>query len=72
MEAAPDAFDSVWPTLTPEQQVRLLDRLVERVAYDGGKQTVAITFYTTGNQPLADDCANNTDDCAHHTKEQSA
>jgi site-specific DNA recombinase len=55
--ATPEAFDAVWPTLTPERQAQLLGRLVQGVAYDGGRQTVAISFRAIGRQALADELA---------------
>jgi hypothetical protein len=55
--AALAGFDVVWPTLTPEEQARVVDLVVERVAYDGGKGTVAITFRPTGLEALTDDLA---------------
>jgi site-specific DNA recombinase len=58
-------FGVVWPTLTPEEQARVVDRVVQRVAYDGGKGTVAITFHPTGVEAL-------TDELAAHRKEKSA
>jgi site-specific DNA recombinase len=47
------SFASVWPTLQPQDQARVLDLVVQRVAYDGGKETVAITFHPTGLEALA-------------------
>jgi site-specific DNA recombinase len=58
-------FDLVWPTLPPAEQARVMDLVVQRVAYDGGKQTVAITFHPTGLGALADELA-------AQTKEKSA
>jgi len=58
-------FGVVWPTLTPEEQARIVDLVVQRVAYDGGKGTVAITFHPTGLEAL-------TDEVAADRKEQSA
>jgi site-specific DNA recombinase len=47
------SFDSVWPTLRPQEQARVLDLVVKRVDYDGSKETVAITFHPTGIEALA-------------------
>jgi site-specific DNA recombinase len=49
------AFDPVWGTLTPREQARVVQLLVERVDYDGGQGKVAITFQPTGIQTLADE-----------------
>ena len=51
------AFDPVWGTLTPREQVRVVQLLVERVDYDGSQGKVAITFHPTGIQTLADELA---------------
>jgi site-specific DNA recombinase len=51
------AFDPVWQALTPQEQARAVDLLVERVDYHGGKETVAITFHPTGIKALADELA---------------
>ena len=55
-----EALDSAWPTLTTEQQARVLDLLVQRVAYDGGKETVSITFRADGLRALAGELAAHT------------
>jgi site-specific DNA recombinase len=47
----------VWPTLPPQEQARVVDLLVQRVTYDGGKEAVAITFHPTGVQALAAEMA---------------
>jgi site-specific DNA recombinase len=51
--AALASFASLWPTLPPQEQMRVLDLVVQRVDYDGGKETVAITFHPTGLEALA-------------------
>jgi site-specific DNA recombinase len=38
------AFDPVRQALTPQEQARVVDLLVQQVSYDGGKGTVRITF----------------------------
>jgi hypothetical protein len=50
-------FDAVWPTRTPEDQTRVLDLVVQRVDYDGGKETVAITFHASGLEALGSELA---------------
>jgi site-specific DNA recombinase len=51
------AFDPVWATLTPREQGRVIDLLVERVEYDGSGGTVAVTFRPAGIRTLADELA---------------
>jgi len=48
-------FDPVWDALFPNEQARVLRLLVERVAYDGGAGTLAITFWPSGIRALADE-----------------
>ncbi len=51
--AALTAFDPAWEQLTPKEQARAVRLLVERVAYDGGAGTVAVTFRPAGIKTLA-------------------
>jgi site-specific DNA recombinase len=51
------AFDPVWGALTPREQGRLIDLLVERVDYDGARGTVSVTFRPSGIKSLADEVA---------------
>lgn len=46
-------FDPVWESLTPREQARIVQLLVERVDYDGKSATVAVTFRPTGIKVLA-------------------
>ena len=46
-------FDPVWENLSPREQARLIQLLVERVEYDGGKETVSVTFHQAGIKTLA-------------------
>jgi site-specific DNA recombinase len=55
------AFDPVWGSLTPREQGRVIDLLVERVEYDGRAGTVAVTFRPTGIKALADELAEEQD-----------
>lgn len=41
-------FDPVWDALTPREQVRVIELLVERVEYDGKRGKVAVTFHANG------------------------
>ncbi len=51
--AALEAFDPVWDTLSSKEQARVLRLLIERVAYDGEKGTLAVTFRNAGIKTLA-------------------
>jgi site-specific DNA recombinase len=46
-------FDPVWGSLTPHEQVRAVQLLVERVDSDGSKGKVSITFRPSGIKTLA-------------------
>ena len=47
-----EQFDAVWDLLTPKEQARAIELLVERVAYDGAEGTVALTFRPNGISEL--------------------
>ena len=49
------AFDPVWATLTPHEQTRIVQLLVERVDFDGARGKVSITFHPSGIKTLADE-----------------
>ena len=53
--AALARLDRVWPMLPPEEQARIVALLVQRVDYDGSKETVAIAVDPTGLRRLADE-----------------
>jgi site-specific DNA recombinase len=57
VETALAAFDSVWAALTPREQTRIVQLLVERIDFDGGKGKVAITFRPSGIRTLAAEIA---------------
>jgi len=48
-------FDPVWETLSPREQARVIRLLVQRVDYDGERQTVSVTFHPAGVKTLADE-----------------
>jgi site-specific DNA recombinase len=50
-------FDPVWDSLTPREQVRVVQLLVERVDYDGASGKVSITFHPCGIKTLVDELA---------------
>ena len=53
--AALRRFDPIWETLSPREQARIVHLLVERVAYDGAKGTVAVTFRPGGIRALTEE-----------------
>jgi site-specific DNA recombinase len=53
VENALALFDPVWDTLSPREQARVIQLLVERVDYDGSRNTIAITFRPNGIKTLA-------------------
>ena len=55
LAAALEGFDSVWEVLSPREQARIVQLLVARVAYDGAKGTVAVTFRPSGIKALAEE-----------------
>lgn len=48
-------FDPVWDALTPGEQVRVLELLVERIDYHGADGTVSVTFRPTGIRALREE-----------------
>jgi site-specific DNA recombinase len=55
MRAALADFGSLWEAMTPSERARTLHALVERVAFDGQAETVAIIFRPVGIKALARD-----------------
>jgi len=51
--AALAEFDGVWAALTPREQARVLELLIERVDHDGRAGHVTITFRPSGIKALA-------------------
>ena len=48
-------FDDVWDVLSPREQARVINLLIESVAHDGPAGKVSITFRPTGIKTLADE-----------------
>ena len=48
-------FDTLWQSLSPREQARVLHLLIERVDYDGTDGTVSVTFRPTGFRKLAEE-----------------
>jgi len=46
-------FDPVWAVLAPRERARLVELIVERVAYDGANGRIAVTFRPLGLDSLA-------------------
>jgi len=57
LAAALSEFDPVWDSLAPRERTRVVQLLVQRVSYDGGKGTVAVTFHQAGIKTLAEEQA---------------
>jgi site-specific DNA recombinase len=55
--SALSAFDPLWESLTPREQARIVQLLVQRVDYDGAEGRVSITFHPSGIKTLADELA---------------
>jgi site-specific DNA recombinase len=53
LASALTAFHPLWKSLVPREQAGIIRLLLERVAYDAGKGTVAITFRPSGIRTLA-------------------
>ena len=62
--AALSDFDAVWDCLAPSEQARVIELLVERVAYDGAGGNISITFRASGIKTLACELAKRTEDAA--------
>jgi site-specific DNA recombinase len=50
-------FDPIWETLTPNEQARVIELLVEKVEYDGRDGKVTVAFHPTGIKALAEELA---------------
>jgi site-specific DNA recombinase len=48
-------FDPVWESLTPREQVRVVQLLVQQVDYDGASGKISIALHPTGIKTLADE-----------------
>lgn len=57
-------FSGLWNCLAPREQARIIELLVERVAYDGRAGKIAITFRPTGIKTLASELAERKDEAA--------
>ncbi len=41
-------FDCLWAALTPAEQTRVVEMLIERVDYDGSNGRIVVSFNPTG------------------------
>jgi site-specific DNA recombinase len=57
-------FDAVWDCLAPREQARVVELLVERVAYEGGAGSISITFRPAGIKSLAGELTQRKDEAA--------
>ena len=57
-------FNTLWDCLAPREQARVIELLIERVAYDGSAGKIAITFQPAGIKTLASELAQRKDDAA--------
>jgi site-specific DNA recombinase len=53
VEQALATFDPVWETLSPKEQARVLELLIETIDYDGGSGNAAITYRPSGIETFA-------------------
>ncbi len=51
-------FDNLWTTLSPREQVRLVNLLVHRVEFDAADSSIEVSFYPSGIKALARSEAN--------------
>jgi len=58
LAAALSQFDPAWESLAPREQARVVQLLVERVAYDGRDSQISVTFRPMGIKTLATELAN--------------
>ncbi|MFO0903725.1 MAG: recombinase family protein [Pirellulales bacterium] len=57
-------FDALWASLAPREQARVVELIVDQVAYDGQAGSVAITFRPSGIRTLAAELAAGKDEAA--------
>jgi site-specific DNA recombinase len=57
-------FDALWDCLAPREQARVMELLVERVAYDGEGGSISITFRPCGIKALAHELAERKEEAA--------
>src|SRR5205814_15696 len=55
VSAALANFDPLWGQLSPKEQERVIQLLVQRIDYDGKAETISITFHPSGIRVLANE-----------------
>jgi len=63
--AALSDFDNVWRALSPREQARIVQLLVQRVEFDAGEATIEVSFHAAGIKTLA----NGERDAAEHVED---
>jgi site-specific DNA recombinase len=48
LRVALGTFDPIWEQMTPTEQTRVVELLIERVDYDGAEENLSITFRPAG------------------------
>jgi len=48
-------FDQLWESLTPREQMRVIELLIERITYDGAAGKLSIAYRPTGIRTLANE-----------------
>jgi site-specific DNA recombinase len=54
VDAAFADFESVWDTLSPREQSRLLSLLISRVEFDATESTIEVTYHATGIKAMGE------------------
>lgn len=57
-------FEALWECLAPREQARVIELLVERIAYDGAAGSISITFWPNGIKTLAAELAERKEEAA--------
>ena len=52
IKSALSDFDGLWAAMSPKEQARVIQLLVEKVVYDGAAGTVSVTFLPSGIRAL--------------------
>jgi site-specific DNA recombinase len=52
VDSALEAFTPFWDALSPREQARVLQLLIQRVDYDGANGKIAVTFHANGIRTL--------------------
>lgn len=58
------SFDQLWDSLSPREQARVLELLIERIDYDGQHGSVSLTFHPCGIKALTQELAHRREEVA--------